>query len=138
MYFFSPSKEKIRFWHKAHTLVLKASICLICSGGSLAKVAYMSEVRTIRKRHFSFTSLSEDEKQEKVVWIQRLSHISKNGLNILNLLRGLILFLVTISMANQVGDKWNWITISWAFCPKSNNFVSLNYSLILWVYHLIN
>lgn len=42
-------------------------------GGSLAKVAYMSEVRTIRKRHYSFTSLtsltkSEDEDQEKAVW----------------------------------------------------------------------
>ena len=42
---------------------------IFISGGSLAKVAYMSEVRYIRKRHYSFTSLnkSDDEDHEKGV-----------------------------------------------------------------------
>ena len=41
------------------------------TGGSLAKVAYMSEVRNIRKRHYSFSSpsKSDDEDHEKVVSI---------------------------------------------------------------------
>jgi len=48
-----------------------AKIFAVDIGGSLAKVAYMSEVRTIRKRHYSFSSLSslaksDDEDQEKV------------------------------------------------------------------------
>ncbi|KAL9965961.1 hypothetical protein ACROYT_G029835 [Oculina patagonica] len=44
-----------------------AKIFAVDIGGSLAKVAYMSEVRNIRKRHYSFTSLSKlvDEDQEK-------------------------------------------------------------------------
>ena len=64
---------------KVSLLMEKSDYChwfLHCfvSGGSLAKVAYMSEVRTIRKRHYSFSSLSslaksDDEDQEKVVWI---------------------------------------------------------------------
>ena len=60
------------------TLMEKSDFCslfllwFVASGGSLAKVAYMSEVRTIRKRHYSFSSLtslakSEDEEQEKGV-----------------------------------------------------------------------
>ncbi|XP_015747200.1 PREDICTED: pantothenate kinase 4-like [Acropora digitifera] len=52
-----------------------AKIFAVDIGGSLAKVAYMSEVRTIRKRHFSFTSLSEDEKQEKVCERAATGHI---------------------------------------------------------------
>ena len=52
--------------------MLSDSVLLFTSGGSLAKVAYMSEVRTIRKRHYSFSSLtslakSEDEDHEKGV-----------------------------------------------------------------------
>ena len=45
------------------------SALLYLSGGSLAKVAYMSEVRNIRKRHYSFPSLSklDEEEQEKGV-----------------------------------------------------------------------
>ena len=39
--------------------------CFLCTGGSLAKVAYMSEVRTIRKRHYSFTSLSSLAKSDE-------------------------------------------------------------------------
>ncbi|CAH3158647.1 unnamed protein product [Porites lobata] len=47
-----------------------AKIFAVDIGGSLAKVAYMSQVRTIRKRHYSFTSLtslakSDDEDQDK-------------------------------------------------------------------------
>ena len=57
--------EKIDF----HCLLL---VWFVASGGSLAKVAYMSEVRKLRKRHYSFSSLtslakSEDEEQEKGV-----------------------------------------------------------------------
>ncbi|XP_068686158.1 4'-phosphopantetheine phosphatase-like isoform X1 [Montipora capricornis] len=49
-------------------------------GGSLAKVAYMSEVRTIRKRHYSFTSLTSlaknsDEKQENGGNTAAMGHI---------------------------------------------------------------
>ena len=63
--------------------MLSDSVSLFTSGGSLAKVAYMSEVRTIRKRHYSFSSLtslakSEDEDQEKGVL---LSYICKLFVN---------------------------------------------------------
>lgn len=45
-----------------------AKIFAVDIGGSLAKVAYMSEVRNIRKRHYSFSSSSksDDEDHEKV------------------------------------------------------------------------
>lgn len=42
-----------------------AKIFAVDIGGSLAKVAYMSEVRYIRKRHYSFTNKSDDEDQER-------------------------------------------------------------------------
>lgn len=44
-----------------------AKVFAVDIGGSLAKVAYMSEVRNIRKRHYSFSSSSksDDEDHEK-------------------------------------------------------------------------
>ncbi|KAJ7347639.1 Pantothenate kinase 4 [Desmophyllum pertusum] len=41
-----------------------AKIFAVDIGGSLAKVAYMSEVRHIRKRHYSFTSLSKSDDED--------------------------------------------------------------------------
>ena len=53
-------------------VLVHSSHNFIFTGGSLAKVAYMSEVRNIRKRHYSFSSSSsasksDDEDHEKVV-----------------------------------------------------------------------
>ena len=50
-------------------VLVHSSYNFIFSGGSLAKVAYMSEVRNIRKRHYSSSSSkSDDEDQEKAVY----------------------------------------------------------------------
>ena len=56
----------------------KTLTCHVClPGGSLTKVAYLSEVCHIRKRHFSFSSSkkNDDEDQDKVVNSKFVFHV---------------------------------------------------------------
>ena len=60
----------VEYIHHPSLVLVHCSHNFIFTGGSLAKVAYMSEVRNIRKRHYSFSSSSksDDEDHEKGVF----------------------------------------------------------------------